>query len=107
MLAIILSLLTFFTKYDFGIRYTNGPGNLTWVFLFFSFTWTAHFKSFFILAGVINLLITIVMLSTNVVHMVTGFSASLKKIIYIAWVASLVAMIIAEVIVFMGYVSGA
>lgn len=37
LIAIILSLITFWGKYDFSIRYTNAPGNLAWVFLFFSF----------------------------------------------------------------------
>ena len=87
--------MTLFTKYDFGIRYTNGPGNLTWVFLFFSFPWTGIFQKFYIVAGVLNLLITISMLSVHVVFMMAKFNPNIKKIIHYVWLGSLAAMIVA------------
>lgn len=89
------------------MRYTNGPGNLTWVFLFFSFPWSGAFQKFYILAGVLNLLITISMLSVHLVFLMTKFNPNIKKIINYVWLGSLAAMIIAELVVFIAYVSGA
>lgn len=106
LLAIILGLLTFCSKYDFALRYTNAPGNLAWVFLFFSFDWTAHFKTFYIPAGVVNLIITISNLSAHLVFMMSNFNANIKRIIFLVWLGSLLAMIVAEIMVFFGYVAG-
>lgn len=92
LIAIITSAITLWGKYDFAIRYTNAPGNLVWVFLFFSFDWSASFKSFYIPVGIISLIITVASLSVHVVFLMSNFNANIKRVIFIVWVCSFVAM---------------
>lgn len=106
LIAIIVSGITLWSKYDFGVRYTNAPGNLAWVFLFFSFDWSITFKSFYIPIGVINLIITVANLSVHVVFLMSKFNANIKRVIYIVWFCSFLAMGIAECIGFFAYLIG-
>ncbi len=91
---VILGFVELWEKYDFALRYTNSPGNMVWVFLFFSFDWSAMFKSFYIPIGVINLLITIANLSVNLVYKISNFNPNIRKPIFLIWIGSLFLMFI-------------
>lgn len=103
LMTIIISLATYFVRYDFAIRYTNGPGNFTFVYLFFSFGWTKNYVIYYFSVGTIYLLMTITMLTTNSVHVVTGLTVKMKRVIFFAWIASLIAMLAAQTIICVAY----
>lgn len=93
--TIVVVLLTLWSKYDFAMRYTNAPGNLVWVFLFFSFDWTQHFKTFYIPTAVIMLIVTVSNLSIHLVHMFSNFNQNIRRPIFLVWIGSLVLMAVA------------
>lgn len=86
--------MTMLGRYDFAIRYTNAPGNLVWPFLFLSFAWSPQIKNYYALVGALSMIVTIATLSSNLVHWYSAFSRSLRKPIYLAWLASLLIMLV-------------
>lgn len=95
LIAIVTGLLTMYSKYDFGIRYTNAPGNFVWVFLFFAFDWTRRYKTLYIPVAIINLIISLSNLGTHLSFQFFNGPSNIKRLIYLLWIASLIAMVIA------------
>lgn len=81
-------------RYDFAIRYTNAPGNMVWPFLFLSFSWSPEVKSYYMFVGVVSQIITIAVLSSNLLHWYSSFSGNLRAAIFYTWVGSLLLMAI-------------
>jgi hypothetical protein len=83
-------------------RYSNSPGNLTWIFLFFSFGWSGNFKTPMILLGILTTLVSATSFIINL-FACKGISTGVKKGIVVAWVFGLITMIVAEVLAVVTY----
>lgn len=84
-------------------RYTNAPGNFTWVVMFLGFSWTLAFNSKMIAIGVLHLLICFLTILANGIAAAKGITTGVKKIIVGEWVLALLIMVITEIIAIATY----
>ena len=76
-------------------RYTNGPGNLTWVYMFLSINWDSvgQIKSLYLAIGITYGIISTVTLILNVASRKAD-KATFAKYLEIWWILAIVIMII-------------
>jgi hypothetical protein len=103
----VISVITLSAQFDWALRYTNAPGNLTWPFLFFGYAWTSAFKGSYITVGLFTLLLSFATFIVNILPFRGGLTTGKKKIIHFEWIGALVVMAICEVIVFATFLAGA
>ncbi len=75
-------------------RYSNSPGNLAWVFLFFGFAWGSGFDSRMTTIGVLSLIISLITLISNGIAAWKGITTTVKKIVVFCWATALLLMVI-------------
>ncbi len=82
VISIVLAFLIIFLPFHWIQRYSNTPGNLAWIFLFFGFPWTANYKLPMMISGVIAAVISGMSLFVNLIAC-NGITTKMKKIIVI------------------------
>lgn len=91
---VIMDMLILFASFFWIQRYSNSPGNIVWVFMFFGGDWNSAYKSVLIILGVISLAICLVTLAANLVAGVYGITKCVKKVIVGCWTVSLILMFV-------------
>lgn len=89
---VILNLLILFANFFWIQRYTNSPGNIVWVFMFFGADWNHAYKSALIILGVASLAICLVTLTINIVAGLYGITSGVKKGVVGCWAVCLIVM---------------
>jgi hypothetical protein len=103
LITIFLAFMIICLPFNWVQRYSNSPGNLTWIFLFFSFGWSGNFKTPMIILGILTTLVSATSFIINLIAC-KGISTGVKKGIVIAWVFGLITMIVAEVLAVVTYI---
>lgn len=101
--VVIMTLLILFASFYWIQRYSNSPGNLSWVVLFLGFSWTSAFSSQMITIGVISLVISLISLIANGIAAIKGITSTIKKLIIVCWALGLLLMITNEIIAIVAY----
>lgn len=94
LIVVCLAFMIILLPFNWIQRYSNSPGNLTWIFLFFSFGWSSNFKTPMIILGILTTLISATSFLTNLLGC-KSITTSLKKAIVIGWIFGLITMIVA------------
>ena len=84
-------------------RYTNSPGNIVWIFMFFGFGWNSAYNTMMIFIGVLALLVSVASIAINAFAATTGITSSVKRAITVTWTAGMVVMLINEVLAIATY----
>lgn len=92
IVIVILALLILFLPFFWIQRYTNSPGNISWIFLFFAFQWNHAYKSILIILGSVSLTISVLTLLMNAVAGLYGITRGVKRGIVGCWTVCLVLM---------------
>ena len=92
-ISIVLAFMIVFLPFHWIQRYSNTPGNLVWILLFFGFGWTSQFKISLLIEGVIYAFISAMTFGVNV-FACKGITTQMKKIIVIEWIFSSILMIV-------------
>lgn len=103
IMAVMILLISFYWIQ----RYSNSPGNFTWVILFLGFTWTENYNSKMVTIGVISLVICVLTIIVNMVVGIKGITAAIKKGVVIFWGFCLLLMVINEIIAIVTIFQGA
>jgi len=74
-------------------RYSNTPGNLVWIFIFFGFSWTSKYRLPMLIEGIIFAAISGMSFFINLVAC-KGITTQMKKLIVIEWIFALILMIV-------------
>jgi hypothetical protein len=101
-IAVVMAFMVILLSFHWIQRYSNTPGNIVWIFLFFGFGWTATYNVSMIVLGVICAVISFSSLAVNLLAC-KGITTSMKKIIVVQWVFSLILMLVAEVLAIVVY----
>ena len=99
-LRLLLELLAVMVFKIFWIqRYTNGPGNLTWSYMFLTISWATvpYTKPLFVGIGVTYLIISIITLILNLASRRAN-RAFFTRYLKIWWIAAMVIMLVFEVL---------
>ncbi len=91
-----------FFSFNWIQRYSNTPGNITWLFLFFGFSWTENYSVVMIILGIIALLISSLSFGINILAC-GGITTRMKKSIVYCWIFALILMIVGEALAFVVY----
>jgi len=94
LIVVVLAFMIICVSFHWVQRYTNSPGNLSWIFLFFSFGWSASFKTPMIILGILTTLVSLISFIMNLVAC-KGITTGIKKGVVVAWVFGLITMIVA------------
>lgn len=93
----ILTFMILLMPFYWVQRFTNSPGSAVWPFLFFIFaSQTAH-QLIMVLIGVLSLVSSILTWVTNGLALLNGVSTTLKKILWVTYIISLVFTVICEI----------
>lgn len=84
-------------------RYSNTPGNLAWIVLFFGFAWSSQYKVAMFILGSIYAVISVCSFVVNLIAC-KGITTSIKKIIVVEWILAIVLMIVGEVLAVVVYI---
>ena len=103
IMAVMILLISFYWIQ----RYSNSPGNFTWVILFLGFTWNENYNSKMVTIGVISLVICVLTIIVNMVVGIKGITAAIKKGVVIFWGFCLLLMVINEIIAIVTIFQGA
>ncbi len=93
MAIVIMNMLILFAPFYWIQRYSNSPGNIAWVFLFFGYDWNSAYKSILIILGAITLLISLLTLLANAVAGLSGITTFVKRMVVGCWTLCLVLMV--------------
>lgn len=99
----VIAVLVLIGSFFWAQRYTNSPGNVVWVFMFFGFGWNSAYGTMMIFIGIIALLVSLSSIIVNVIASFTGITSGVKKAITVTWVGAMVAMLINEVLAIATY----
>lgn len=83
-------------------RYSNTPGNLVWVFIFFGFSWTSKYRLPMLIEGIIFAAISGMSFFINLIAC-KGITTQMKKLIVIEWIFALILMIVGEILAIVIY----
>ena len=93
-LYFIQSLMILFMPFFWVQRFTNSPGNFAWPFLFLIFASQTTHVAIMASIGVLSLVSSILTWSTNGLALLNGVSTTLKKILWVSVIISLVFTVI-------------
>jgi len=89
--TIIIVLISLCFPFYWVQRYTNSPGNLVWVFLFFlDWPWKSSQKYYIIALIVLSFTASFITLLGNLFAMCKGITVCVKKFIVFGWVISFI-----------------
>ena len=104
-LYLVLSLMIVFMPFFWVQRFTNSPGSAVWPFLFFLYSTQTKYTLIMVIIGTLTLVSNILTWSTNGLALLNGVSTTLKKVLWVSVIVSLVFTgvneVMALVIVFM------
>jgi hypothetical protein len=93
LIAVVLAFMIVFLPFHWIQRYSNTPGNIAWIFLFFAFAWTSQYKLPMLIEGIIFITISAMSFGVNVVAC-RGITTRMKKLIVIEWIFALILMVV-------------
>jgi hypothetical protein len=102
---VVMTLLILFADFYLIQRYSNSPGNLTWLFLFFGFDWKPELKGNMTTIGVICLIVSVITLIANGIAAWRGITETIKKMVVGCWTVCLLLMLINEIVAIVAYFS--
>ena len=85
-------------------RFSNSPGNVVWIFMFFLFGWNPNYKTLMLIIGILVILVSAITLGVNIVAGVMGISSGIKKALMACWGVGMIIMLINEVIAIAAYI---
>lgn len=91
--TVVLAFMIILLPFHWIQRYSNTPGNIVWVFIFFGFSWTAKYRLPMLIEGIIFATISGMSFFINVIAC-KGITTQMKKFIVIEWILALILMII-------------
>lgn len=91
---VVMTLLILFSNFYWIQRYSNSPGNLAWLFLFFGFDWKPQLTGNMTTIGVICLLISVITLIANGFAAWKGITETIKKLVVAFWTICLLLMFV-------------
>lgn len=94
LIAVVLAFMIICLSFHWIQRYSNSPGNVTWIFLFFSFGWSSNFSTPMLILGILTSLVPATSIIINFVAC-GGITTVVKKSIVVVWVLGLIVMITA------------
>lgn len=86
-----------FLSFHWIQRYSNTPGNIVWIFLFFGFGWSNDYKVAMLIEGIIFLCVSGLSFGLNA-FACSGITTKMKKYIVFSWIFALIFMIVGEVL---------
>ncbi len=93
LISVVLAFMIILLPFHWIQRYSNTPGNIAWIFLFFGFTWTSQFKLPMLIEGIIFALISAMSFGVNTVAC-RGITTRMKKLIVIEWIFASILMVV-------------
>jgi hypothetical protein len=100
-----MTLLILFTSFYWIQRYSNSPGNLAWLFLFFGFDWKPELSGNMTTIGIICLLVSLITLIVNGFAAWKGITETVKKVVVACWTICLLLMLVNEIVAIVAYFS--
>ena len=89
-LYLVLQLMIMFMPFYWVQRFTNSPGSAVWPFLFFFYANHTKFTLIMVLIGIFTLVSNVLTWSTNGLALLNGVSTTLKKVLWVSVIISLV-----------------
>lgn len=89
----VLAFMIILLPFHWIQRYSNTPGNIAWIFLFFGFTWTDQYKLPMMISGIIFAVISGMSFFVNIIAC-KGITTRMKKLIVIEWIFATILMIV-------------
>lgn len=93
LISVVLAIMIIILPFHWIQRYSNTPGNLVWIFIFFGFSWTPQYRIPMLILGIVAAAISSMSFLVNIIAC-RGITTTIKKIIVIEWVFALVLMVI-------------
>jgi hypothetical protein len=103
--SIVLGSMILFGNFFWVQRYSNSPGNIVWVIMFFSFSWNPNYSTLMIMIGILSLLICLATLGINILAFFIGITSAMKRAIVVCWTVCMIVMLINEVMAIATYMS--
>jgi hypothetical protein len=94
VIAVVLGFMILILPFHWVQRYTNTPGNLVWVFLFFGYTWTSGYQLPMLVEGVLAIVVSALSFGVNA-FACRGITTTMKKYIVVVWIFTLILMVAA------------
>ena len=91
---IIMCFLILFGPFFWVQRYSNSPGNIVWILMFFLFGWNPAYRTLMVVIGILALVVSGVTLGINIVAAFTGITSNIKKAITFCWGGCMIIMLI-------------
>ena len=104
LVIIVINALILFGPFFWVQRFSNSPGNIVWIFMFFLFTWNPSYSTLMIVIGVITILVSLITLIINLIAAATGITSSIKKAVTFCWGTGMVLMLINEILAVATYI---
>lgn len=82
MISVVLAFMVILLPFHWIQRYSNTPGNIAWIFIFFGFEWAAKYRLPMLIEGIICAAISLMSLLVNV-FACRGITTQMKKLIVI------------------------
>ena len=98
IVIVVLTLFILFSAFYWVQRFSNSPGNLAWIFLFFGFAWSEQFGPKMTALGALCLTVSLITLLANAVAAWKGITIGTKKIVVGCWTLDLLLMFVNEVV---------
>lgn len=93
IIAVVLAFMIILLPFHWIQRYSNTPGNLVWIFIFFGFSWSAQYKIPMLILGIIFAAISLMTFLVNILAC-RGITIQMKKLIVIEWIFATILMIV-------------
>jgi len=93
LISVVLAFMIILLPFHWIQRYSNTPGNIAWIFLFFGFTWTDQYKLPMMILGIIFAAISGMSFFVNIIAC-KGITTRMKKLIVIEWIFATILMIV-------------
>lgn len=101
---LVVNGLILFGPFFWVQRFSNSPGNVVWILMFFLFSWNPSYSTLMIVIGVLVILVSAITLGINIIAGLMGITSGVKKALMFCWGLGMVLMLINEVIAIVAYV---
>lgn len=98
IVIVIITLFILFSAFYWVQRFSNSPGNLAWIFMFFGFAWTEQFGSKMTAIGTLCLIVSLITFLANGIAAWKGITTGTKKIVVGFWTVDLLLMFVNEIV---------
>ena len=103
LVILLMNGLILFGPFFWIQRYSNSPGNVVWIAMFFLYNWNPAYRSLMIVIGIICILISLATLLVNIVAGVAGVTSGIKRAVTVVWAVGLIMMIINQILTIATY----